>query len=40
MALTYDRDVMAQLGISVSDANNLLNNAFRSAADLPPFMSR
>lgn len=28
MALTYDRDVMAQLGISVNDANNLLNNAF------------
>jgi len=28
MALTYDRAAMARLGISVSDANNLLNNAF------------
>ncbi|MEH2921119.1 multidrug efflux RND transporter permease subunit MdtC [Samsonia erythrinae] len=28
MALTYDRDAMARLGISVSDANALLNNAF------------
>ena len=28
MALTYDRDTMSQLGINVSDANNLLNNAF------------
>ncbi|QLR03450.1 multidrug efflux RND transporter permease subunit MdtC [Providencia zhijiangensis] len=28
MALTYDRDLMAQLGIDVRDANNLLNNAF------------
>lgn len=28
MALTYDRDAMAQLGISVSAANALLNNAF------------
>ncbi|QTF07624.1 multidrug efflux RND transporter permease subunit MdtC [Brenneria izadpanahii] len=28
MALTYDRDAMAQLGISVSTANALLNNAF------------
>ena len=28
MALTYDRESMARLGIDVSDANNLLNNAF------------
>ncbi|POE01899.1 multidrug efflux RND transporter permease subunit MdtC [Pectobacterium odoriferum] len=28
MALNYDRDAMAQLGISVSAANALLNNAF------------
>ncbi|MBP6122252.1 MULTISPECIES: multidrug efflux RND transporter permease subunit MdtC [Providencia] len=28
MALTYDRDLMAQLGIDVREANNLLNNAF------------
>ncbi|UKE84565.1 multidrug efflux RND transporter permease subunit MdtC [Pectobacterium sp. PL152] len=28
MALTYDRDAMAQLGISVSAVNALLNNAF------------
>lgn len=28
MALVYDRDTMARLGIDVSDANNLLNNAF------------
>ncbi|GKW10923.1 multidrug resistance protein MdtC [Pectobacterium carotovorum subsp. carotovorum] len=28
MALTYDRDAMAQLGINVSAANALLNNAF------------
>ncbi|MBV4365425.1 multidrug efflux RND transporter permease subunit MdtC [Erwinia phyllosphaerae] len=28
MALVYDRTRMAQLGLSVSDANNLLNNAF------------
>ncbi|MEI7378925.1 multidrug efflux RND transporter permease subunit MdtC [Pectobacterium versatile] len=28
MALTYDRDAIAQLGISVSAANALLNNAF------------
>ncbi|UAY93273.1 multidrug efflux RND transporter permease subunit MdtC [Pectobacterium polaris] len=28
MALTYDRDAMAQLGISVSAANALLSNAF------------
>ena len=28
MALTYDRATMARLGIDVSDANNLLNNAF------------
>ncbi|MEC5343209.1 multidrug efflux RND transporter permease subunit MdtC [Brenneria populi] len=28
MALTYDRDAMARLGISVADANALLNNAF------------
>nr|WP_211185956.1 multidrug efflux RND transporter permease subunit MdtC [Brenneria salicis] len=28
MALTYNRDVMAQLGISVASANALLNNAF------------
>ncbi|OTA16333.1 mdtC encodes multidrug efflux system, subunit C [Xenorhabdus beddingii] len=28
IAITYDRDVMARLGISVSDANNLLHNAF------------
>ncbi|MDX7987604.1 multidrug efflux RND transporter permease subunit MdtC [Xenorhabdus sp. 12] len=28
IAITYDRDVMARLGISVSDANSLLNNAF------------
>ncbi|QHM71610.1 multidrug efflux RND transporter permease subunit MdtC [Mixta intestinalis] len=28
MALTYDRESMARLGISVSDANALLNNAF------------
>lgn len=26
--LVYDRETMARLGISVSDANNLLNNAF------------
>ncbi|EHD20651.1 MULTISPECIES: multidrug efflux RND transporter permease subunit MdtC [Brenneria] len=28
MALTYDRDAMARLGIDVADANALLNNAF------------
>ncbi len=28
MALTYDRDTMSRLGISVSVANSLLNNAF------------
>ncbi|TQI81669.1 multidrug efflux pump [Serratia fonticola] len=28
MDLTYDRETMSRLGISVSDANNLLNNAF------------
>ena len=28
MDLIYDRDTLARLGISVSDANNLLNNAF------------
>ncbi len=28
MDLEYDRETMARLGISVSDANNLLNNAF------------
>ncbi|HEN3263795.1 TPA: multidrug efflux RND transporter permease subunit MdtC [Yersinia enterocolitica] len=28
MALTYDRETMARLGIDVSDANALLNNAF------------
>ncbi|EMF4353682.1 multidrug efflux RND transporter permease subunit MdtC [Providencia sp. PROV110] len=28
MAITYDRDLMAQLGIDVREANNLLNNAF------------
>ncbi|MEM6160881.1 multidrug efflux RND transporter permease subunit MdtC [Erwinia sp. P6884] len=28
MALIYDRESMARLGIDVSDANNLLNNAF------------
>jgi len=28
MDLVYDRESMARLGISVSDANNLLNNAF------------
>ncbi len=28
MDLIYDRDTMSRLGISVSDANNLLNNAF------------
>ncbi|MGT4676719.1 efflux RND transporter permease subunit, partial [Aeromonas caviae] len=28
MDLIYDRDTMARLGISVQDANNLLNNAF------------
>ncbi len=28
IALTYDRDLMAQLGIDVREANNLLNNAF------------
>ncbi|MBI6547949.1 multidrug efflux RND transporter permease subunit MdtC [Xenorhabdus lircayensis] len=28
IAITYDRDVMARLGINVSDANNLLHNAF------------
>lgn len=28
MALTYDRESMARLGINVSDANGLLNNAF------------
>ncbi len=28
MDLVYDRDSMARLGISASDANNLLNNAF------------
>ena len=28
MALTYDRETMARLGIDVSDANGLLNNAF------------
>ncbi|OSN00083.1 multidrug efflux RND transporter permease subunit MdtC [Lonsdalea populi] len=28
LALTYDRDTLAQLGISVSDINALLNNAF------------
>ncbi|SFN41118.1 multidrug efflux RND transporter permease subunit MdtC [Xenorhabdus japonica] len=28
IAITYDRDVMAHLGINVAEANNLLNNAF------------
>lgn len=28
MDMVYDRETMARLGISVSDANNLLNNAF------------
>ncbi|CAX60486.1 MULTISPECIES: multidrug efflux RND transporter permease subunit MdtC [Erwinia] len=28
MALTYDRETMTRLGIDVTDANNLLNNAF------------
>ncbi|MGB9096399.1 multidrug efflux RND transporter permease subunit MdtC [Erwinia sp.] len=28
MALTYDRESMARLGIDVADANDLLNNAF------------
>lgn len=28
MDLIYDRDTLARLGISVSDANNLMNNAF------------
>ncbi|KFK96815.1 MULTISPECIES: multidrug efflux RND transporter permease subunit MdtC [unclassified Serratia (in: enterobacteria)] len=28
MDLSYDRETMARLGISVTDANNLLNNAF------------
>nr|WP_232099575.1 multidrug efflux RND transporter permease subunit MdtC [Serratia ureilytica] len=28
MDLVYDRETLARLGISVSDANNLLNNAF------------
>ena len=28
MALTYDRESMARLGINVTDANSLLNNAF------------
>ncbi|MEE3652957.1 MULTISPECIES: multidrug efflux RND transporter permease subunit MdtC [unclassified Brenneria] len=28
MALTYDRDAMARLGIDVASANDLLNNAF------------
>ncbi|WP_237385139.1 multidrug efflux RND transporter permease subunit MdtC [Xenorhabdus sp. Sc-CR9] len=28
IAITYDRDVMARLGINVSDANKLLSNAF------------
>ena len=28
MALTYDRDAMARLGIDVAEINNLLNNAF------------
>ncbi|WP_421081045.1 multidrug efflux RND transporter permease subunit MdtC [Serratia fonticola] len=28
MDLTYDRETMSRLGISVNDANNLLNNAF------------
>lgn len=28
MDLTYDRETMARLGISVTDVNNLLNNAF------------
>lgn len=28
MAITYDRDKMAQLGINVKEANNLLNDAF------------
>lgn len=28
MDLVYDRETMSRLGISVSDANNLLNNAF------------
>jgi multidrug efflux pump len=28
MDLTYDRDTMSRLGISVEDANSLLNNAF------------
>ncbi|MBE8595385.1 multidrug efflux RND transporter permease subunit MdtC [Xenorhabdus sp. BG5] len=28
IAITYDRDVMARLGINVAEANNLLNNAF------------
>ena len=28
MDLIYDRDTMSRLGISVQDANNLLNNAF------------
>lgn len=28
MDLSYDREAMARLGISITDANNLLNNAF------------
>ncbi|MCC8465398.1 multidrug efflux RND transporter permease subunit MdtC [Photorhabdus bodei] len=28
MAIIYDRDTMSRLGINVSEANNLLNNAF------------
>ncbi|MGV3345093.1 multidrug efflux RND transporter permease subunit MdtC [Enterobacteriaceae bacterium LUAb1] len=28
MALTYDRETMARIGIDVAEANNLLNNAF------------
>jgi multidrug efflux pump len=28
MDLSYDRETMARLGISITDANNLLNNAF------------
>lgn len=28
MAITYNRDTMSQLGINVSEANSLLNNAF------------
>ncbi|CDG21099.1 Multidrug resistance protein mdtC [Xenorhabdus poinarii G6] len=32
IAITYDRDVMARLGINVTEANNLLNNAFGQRA--------